>query len=121
MDCGCDSCVSDGWDFDKDKMCQKAVSKEVCGSEEPPEGRDGTNGTTIVPPLQEPSYETIEELFELMDKDGDGTVDMKELREYLRIEYGDKVAEGEAKQVFKNYGKDESHKFTLEEVKNPPI
>lgn len=55
-----------------------------------------------------------------MDKDGDRTVDMKELREFARIEYDDKAAEEEAKRVFKNYGKDESHKFTLEEVKNSP-
>lgn len=78
------------------------------------------NGTTAVPLDEEMPYKTTEELFKIMDKDGDGMVDVNEMREFAKAHYGEETAEMEVQQVLQTYHQDESHKFTLEEVLYPP-
>lgn len=77
------------------------------------------NGTSAPSSSEEVNFGTTEDLFNHIDKNGDGVVDVKEMREFAKSRYGEE-AEEMLEQVLNNYHKDENGKFTLEEVKNPP-
>lgn len=116
-DCLCTGgCLDDDWNLEKTANCQKKVNKLFCESEVAPEGRGGGNGTAAEQEL----YNSIEELFKLIDKNGDGVTDANEMREFAKAKDGEAAAAKEVKEILENWGKDENGQLTLDEVKKGP-